>query len=687
MGDQGLSSRRELQPWKCLSSKEILHTGKWCTIEEHEISLPTRVYTEGGKSEMSGSTIIPKWIWIKSPSFINVAAVTKEGKWVVFHQTKYACMKSLNSNTLAPVGGYIDENEEPLVAAKRELLEETGYVSDNWVDLHASVPDANRGCGIGHLFLALDCEFKGHGESDDLEEQQLLLLSTDEIEDAILNGEFGVQSWIATLSMVYSPNAFSFTEWEVTLLTSKGAHPFLRYVLRSAKNNLLLSSILIMFVGGLTRMLSRNLLFFMSREYIEALIMSTVEVRNEDPLYGFLLSYLYDNDYLRKTNSLIAFTTQSKRARGGSYLSFGPGEGHHIFNFDGRRIWMSRVMLGENFGRQKILLQCYGKPEPLKQFIAAARKHGFNRDSGILVYTVSMRAMGWVTQPNSRPRRSLKSVILEDGRAESIVADVEEFLKSQTWYQERGLGYRRGYLFYGPPGSGKTSLLFGIASHFDLSIYSLNLSDPELTDSLLQTLMNQVPTGSMVVLEDVDSVFVGRQSTEPKSKSVTFSGLLNAIDGVAAGEGRILFLTTNHKEKLDPALIRPGRIDLEVPFCLSTTSQMKRLFLEFYQGIEGSADLSDELTSVIPSGQISMAKLQGHLLKYKIDPKSAVASAGELVRGDTGGSVQSSSNEAECCITALDEEITRNRAEALRQLPGPPRRTSCPYSLLSRIKT
>ena len=120
------------------------------------------------------------------------------------------------------------------------------------------------------------------------------------------------------------------------------------------------------------------------------------------------------------------------------------------------------------------------------------------------------------------------------------------------------------------PGCGKTSFVQVLASNLKLDICILNLAHKELTDNSLASHLRDAPENSLILLEDVDAIFTNRSdpsvssSTNGKSEGVSFSGLLNALDGVAAQEGRIFFMTTNHIEKLDPALIRPGRCDVKV---------------------------------------------------------------------------------------------------------------------------
>ena len=98
-------------------------------------------------------------------------------------------------------GGYLDEGEQPLEAARRELLEETGYEAEEWRPLGRYAVDANRGCGVGHLFLAIGARKVAEPAADDLEEQELLTLTREQVETALAAGEFEVMSWAATMAL------------------------------------------------------------------------------------------------------------------------------------------------------------------------------------------------------------------------------------------------------------------------------------------------------------------------------------------------------------------------------------------------------------------------------------------------------------------------------------------------------
>jgi ADP-ribose pyrophosphatase len=173
-----------VKPWDCLSKQEILDRSPWLSLQEHHIRLPN------GEE-------IPDWLWVKTPDFINVVAVTAEGNYLCFRQQKYA----VEGITLAIVGGYLDPDEDPHEAAERELQEETGYVSDQWTSLGGYAIDGNRGCGKGHLFLAENCVFKGQVTSDDLEDQEMIRLSRDEMMGALQQQAFGVMSWVAAVAL------------------------------------------------------------------------------------------------------------------------------------------------------------------------------------------------------------------------------------------------------------------------------------------------------------------------------------------------------------------------------------------------------------------------------------------------------------------------------------------------------
>ena len=181
-------SKKGLRPWKTLSRKIILDHSKFLKVESHEVQLPD-------------GQIIPDWTWVTIPSAAIVLARREDGQFLCFRQTKYA----VEGTSLATVGGMLEKSEEPLDAAKRELLEEMGYESSNWVDLGSYILDPNRGVATMHLFLALDAKFISPPNSDDLEDQEIILLNQDGLEQALKAGEFKILAWttVVALSLGY----------------------------------------------------------------------------------------------------------------------------------------------------------------------------------------------------------------------------------------------------------------------------------------------------------------------------------------------------------------------------------------------------------------------------------------------------------------------------------------------------
>lgn len=208
--------------------------------------------------------------------------------------------------------------------------------------------------------------------------------------------------------------------------------------------------------------------------------------------------------------------------------------------------------------------------------------------------------------------------------------------------------YRRGYLLFGPPGCGKTSLITALSGTLRLPIVLVALGSKSLSDDALFSALSAAPRDSIVLIEDVDCAFRKGDADERMmgfSRAVTLSGLLNAIDGVAAQEGRLLFLTTNYKERLTEALIRPGRVDAQFYIGNASKDGAGELFDQFFPpslGIDGQKVKSarDDFVAEVETNVHSFAKLQGVLMQARDDPALAAKGMRELFSDEVLGNFE-----------------------------------------------
>lgn len=405
-----------------------------------------------------------------------------------------------------------------------------------------------------------------------------------------------------------------------------------------------------------------------------------VTVSSRDEAFYFVTQWLAEHEYSKSARNVKMQTMYDPKDTRDSdpAVLLVPADGDHFLMYKGKYLWVNRKTEnggsdgggrgnyrsrgGESIMEEETLTICFfswpfsDKAERQKlvvDLVEEARRAWVSKADGhTSVYVSSGNRWSLAC---TRAHRPVGSVVLRHGLASSLVDDARTFLASRAWYAERGIPYRRGYLFHGPPGCGKTSFILALAAEIDASmIYVLNLSDPALSDAQLNSLLNRTRPGSLVLFEDVDAAFVQRQAGSEKKNAISFSGLLNALDGVYSQEGRMVFMTTNHIEKLCPALIRPGRVDVQREFALADRGMLRGIFEKFYatkttsDGDEDDAmmdegssecrtsedddderleELCETFTLSIPENAVSMAEVQGFLLVRRGDPEAAAREA------------------------------------------------------------
>lgn len=357
-----------------------------------------------------------------------------------------------------------------------------------------------------------------------------------------------------------------------------------------------------------------------------------LEIQSKDKSYAWFLEWMSKHPQ-RVSKHLSVRTNFVQHDNGSVSTKFAlvPGPGNHWIRYKGAFILIKRERSAKMIDLTNgspfeivTLTTLYRDRYLFREILNEAKDIALKSTEGKTVIYTSF-GPEWRKFGQPKAKRALPSVILDEQIKEGIVNDVYEFMKNGKWYSDRGIPYRRGYLLYGPPGSGKTSFIQALAGELDYNICILNLSEGNLTDDRLNHLMNNMPERSILLLEDIDAAFNKRSKSSESGfqSSVTFSGLLNALDGVTSSEETITFMTTNHPEKLDPAIMRPGRIDYKVFIGNATPYQVEKMFLKFYPGEE---ELCKRFVDNIEKLNISVstAQLQGLFVMNKDRPETAL---------------------------------------------------------------
>lgn len=165
------------------------------------------------------------------------------------------------------------------------------------------------------------------------------------------------------------------------------------------------------------------------------------------------------------------------------------------------------------------------------------------------------------TKYGSRLHRDISTIYINEDIKRKMVKGLTDFYSSSQLYDRFGITWKYVQLFHGPPGSGKTSTAIALASMFNKNLAKLTVT-PQLNGQDMETLIKCLPDNTFLLIEDVDALFIKREG----GSSLDFSTLLNCLDGITSKRGMVVIMTTNHKSKLDPAFLRPGRIDEDVEF-------------------------------------------------------------------------------------------------------------------------
>lgn len=351
----------------------------------------------------------------------------------------------------------------------------------------------------------------------------------------------------------------------------------------------------------------------------------SVSVKDDDKVFQWIKYWFINQKFISRTRRVDLATGLVENE-----ISLLPSPGHHWFWWNKRlfRVWYERTTGQTNTYNSKRVENFYfvllGRSrKTLKAFLNdITRLHRQRLEDEVKM--MQWEGSYWEASENYSPR-SLESVVLPTGDKERLIADIKKFFEQKERYRKLGVPYHRGYLFYGPAGTGKSSLASALASHFGTSLFVINLN--EFNDRTLAKAMITAEPRSIILMEDIDAM--GTKIKERKSRDdepastdasdrmadkfgVTMSGLLNSLDGVHAPSGVIYIMTTNKEQALDPALIRPGRIDYQLHLGNATYEQKLEMYRRFFPD-----DSEQEAETFIMENLAvykTMAEFQGALL-------------------------------------------------------------------------
>jgi len=367
------------------------------------------------------------------------------------------------------------------------------------------------------------------------------------------------------------------------------------------------------FIGGVGAIITGSLLFLMKsiplhiwNVLLDQLTVS-LTIRGDEEAYHWFSKLLASHPRMNSLRNLMLIDQHSQDNRYyAKTWNFHPGYGVFYIRFGYTIIRVIKVNEKEQqitggywqktkaSDKDKVILTTFGRSqEPLRKLIAEAEKLRAVKD-GLQVYIPN--GQNWGVLP-IKAKRDLDSIYLPKSIKTDILSDANWFYSNKTWFKEKGIPHRRGYLFHGLPGTGKTSLAAALASHLNKPLYYLNLNSVT-SDQELSALFQNSSEEAIYLIEDIDCSYMTKDRVVERDQTavefhVTLSGLLNAIDGIVASEGRILIMTTNHVQKLDTALIRPGRIDRSWEFSSIAVEEAIQMIKSF------CPDLTDEQALIL----------------------------------------------------------------------------------------
>ncbi len=357
---------------------------------------------------------------------------------------------------------------------------------------------------------------------------------------------------------------------------------------------------------------------------IKQSIVYTVKVYQYDELFNILELYLsryYEKQY-RDVEACLQINDvgvpEVRDNKNEPKLTYKQEENTFILKEDGKKILITKAKekldkaqnLKDVWFRKYILTGIRAKAQ-IDKILLKAIKFSKKEQNKNTVRVSSNTGYGDWYSSNKIKIKPIEKTILNKSKKEYLVNDIDIFISSEDWYSDVCIPYKRGYCFYGPPGTGKTTLALALANYTRKNIYCLNLNAID-DDSRLPRCFAEIPEGSILLIEDIDKIFSGRDNVKEGSK-ITFSSVLNCLDGAFYKHGLITIITTNHIEKLDEALIRTGRIDVKLEVSKPSYKEINEYYKVFF----------NEQLELEGQFNLTMSDVQEICLRNKLCPQIA----------------------------------------------------------------
>jgi len=247
---------------------------------------------------------------------------------------------------------------------------------------------------------------------------------------------------------------------------------------------------------------------------------------------------------------------------------------------------------------------CINKDKLLK-YIEEVRSDSAKTDKkNKLLCRILKQGGGWSLL--NRINKRSDDTLFMDIDIKGLFSEIQDFFDDEEDYVKHGIPFKKNFLFHGIPGTGKTSLIYTIASHFDLDICFLNITN-DLDDNTFTRAISNLPDNHILVLEDIDALFTERDS----KCNVSFSTLLNVLDGMLKKHKLLTFMTTNYRDKLDSALKRSGRIDYELEFTYTSKTQLENMYKHYFK------NNYEEFYKFVKKLKFTTSDLNRFLFKYR----------------------------------------------------------------------